>query len=479
LNARRPNAALGSEVSMQKSRLPLLILLLVLACVLCLCAAVTGFAVFQVIRTVTDVELPQMQALVPPAPALASPELPLQPEITPLPLASRASASVDRIVAQGEDGTLYTVRPDGTDRISLTKDSAGLRVYRQPTWSPDARRIAWVEIEGGDDGLKSALVTGRADGSDATRADTADRPPFYLAWSPDGARLAALSGWDEGLALRSLDVARGGTEASVLARGQPLYFAWSPDSTRLIAHLNGERVSLVSGKGDETELDTASARFGAPDWLSDGAAFVYAQRIAGASRLVLADPSGATLRDLAEIDGAVSFSVSPRGERVAFIDTTERAPTAAFGPLSVADVSGRAETVLVDDGPVLAFFWSPQGDKIAYLIPGDRPAEGPRASLSPTFATDHLNLWLQWRVWDGERSFDLSQFRPSDTFLIDYLRFFDQYARSMTPWAPDGSAFVFAGESEDTIPGVWVQQAEEGADPVLIGDGVYAAWSPR
>jgi TolB protein len=248
----------------------------------------------------------------------------------------------------------------------------------------------------------------------------------------------------------------------------------------MIAHLDGEKVSLVSAEGEETELDPASAPFGAPDWIADGGAFVYAQNAPDARRLVLADPSGVTLRDVADLEGSVSFSVSPGGERVAYVDTGEMAPTAAFGPLAVAGLEGDAAGAqVVDEGPVLAFFWSPQGDKLAYVVAGDRPADGPRASLSPTLQSDHLNLWLQWKVWDGERAYELSRFRPSDTFLVDYLRFFDQYARSMTPWAPDGSAFVYAGDSEDELPGVWVQGVEEGSLPRRIGDGVYAAWSPR
>ncbi|MCU0509126.1 MAG: hypothetical protein MUC34_12165 [Anaerolineae bacterium] len=464
---------------MQKSRLPLLILLLVLACVLCLCAAVTGFAVLQVLRSVTDVDLPQMQAIAPPFGDLDAPDADLAPDATRLPLASRTGAGVNRIVVQGADGNLYTIRPDGTDRVSLTEDGAGLRVYRQPTWSPDAGRIAWVEITGSEQGLSSALVTSAGDGS-TTRADTADRPPFYLAWSPDAERLAALSAWDAGLALRGVDVAAGGSQASLLTQGQPLYFAWAPDGGRMLTHLNDEKVSLLSADGNETELDPAAAPFGAPDWLADGAAFVYAQNAAGGRKLVLADPSGVTLRDLADLDGSVSFSVSPDGRRVAYIDTGEMAPTAAFGALAIASLEGGAAGAqVVDEGPVLAFFWSPQGDKIAYLVAGDRPADGPRASLSPTLQSDHLNLWLQWKVWDGERDYELSQFRPSDTYLIDYLRFFDQYARSMTPWAPDGSAFVYAGDSEDELPGVWVQGVAEGSLPQRIGDGVYAAWSPR
>ena len=226
-------------------------------------------------------------------------------------------------------------------------------------------------------------------------------------------------------------------------------------------------------------MDSSGAPFGAPDWTRDGAALVYGLRSRAAQKLVVADPSGAPLRDLAEFTGALSFSVSPDGRRVAFVDSASEAPIAAFGPLSVAGLDGDAPAEVIDAGPVLAFFWSPQGDKIAYLAPGTPPAEGPRASLERTLESNHLNVWLRWRIWDGERVYDLAQFRPSDTYLLDYLRFFDQYARSMTPWAPDGRAFVYAGDSEDEIPGVWVTDVGEGSLPRRIGDGVYAAWSPR
>ena len=105
---------------MQKSRLPLVILLLILACVLCLCAVVTGFAVFQVIRSVTQVELPQMEALLPPE-TPGSLEPLVEPGVTPLPPAARAAAPVNRIVVQGDDGSLYTISPDAADRAPLTE----------------------------------------------------------------------------------------------------------------------------------------------------------------------------------------------------------------------------------------------------------------------------------------------------------------------------------------------------------------------
>jgi TolB protein len=338
--------------------------------------------------------------------------------------------------------------------------------------------VAWVEIVGSDDGLASAVRTSRGDGGETTRTEIVESPPFYLAWSPDGNRLAALGSLPAGLGLHLIDLASVDTRPVVIGRGQPLYFAWAPDGQSVLAHLDGRKMSLLSLSGEERGLELAPATFGAPQWRSDGAALLTGNWKGDQQQIVLADPSGTILAEIANFDGAATFSLSPDGARVAFVDTTETVPTAALGALSVAALDG-SSTSVIDAGPVMAFFWSPEGDKLAYLTPTEGPADGPRVSLDFNLQSNHLGLWLQWHVWDGQTSYELSEFKPSDTFLVDYLRFFDQYSRSMTPWAPDGHALVFAGESADEEPGVWVQEISPGAEPVRASDGVFAAWSPR
>ena len=48
----------------------------------------------------------------------------------------------------------------------------------------------------------------------------------------------------------------------------------------------------------------------------------------------------------------------------------------------------------------------------------------------------------------------------------------------MSLWAPDASAFVYAGESESGESGVWIQPASSNTAPVRVADGVFATWSP-
>jgi TolB protein len=162
--------------------------------------------------------------------------------------------------------------------------------------------------------------------------------------------------------------------------------------------------------------------------------------------------------ELVAFDGGITFVVSPDGRRIAF---QVFAGQTEIGPLSVIDRrTGRIEQVAPGVAP--AYFWSPGGDRLLYLLPEVEP-EG---------------TWFRWGVWDGDQSFTTPRFLPSEVFARQYLQFFEQYAQSMTLWAPDGSAFVYAGLSEAGQEGVWIQPARSNVGPILVGDGVFASWSP-
>mmetsp|Transcript_38254 Transcript_38254/g.61983 ORF Transcript_38254/g.61983 Transcript_38254/m.61983 type:complete len:121 (+) Transcript_38254:328-690(+) len=86
------------------------------------------------------------------------------------------------------------------------------------------------------------------------------------------------------------------------------------------------------------------------------------------------------------------------------------------------------------------------------------------------------------------RSIRFSNFTPSRLLMRHYIPFFDQYSQSMSIWAPDSSAFVYAGNAESDANGtpssVWVQKmpisdTEESPAPLSLGEGDFAAWSPR
>jgi hypothetical protein len=163
-------------------------------------------------------------------------------------------------------------------------------------------------------------------------------------------------------------------------------------------------------------------------------------------------------RELLRFDGTVVFVVSPDGRHIAY--QVGHAP-GDVEPLSVIDrETGRITEVADEITP--SFFWSPDGSRLLYLYP----------------ALVDGRIWFRWGVWDGESTFSTALFAPSDVFAREYLSFFEQHAQSMSLWAPDGSAFVYAGSSESGESGVWIQPAVGGAEPVRVSDGVFATWSP-
>ncbi len=387
------------------------------------------------------------------------------------------TAASNRLLVLGDDGNIYIVRPDGGERRALSSDAGPAHVYLQPTWSPSSDRVAWVEATSdGDEVKSSSLHVRRTDGSSDIQVGTT-APPFYLFWSPDGSRLAYLADGSQGLDLALFDPGNGGNPIRVLDQGAPLYFSWAPDGQRLLTHVGPDRLGLVALDGTQTALAGQPAGFAAPRWGPDGVSLVYAIVADGEQRLVLADLKGVAQRSLASFKGNVSFGLRPDGQQVAYVDTLVPVPTAAFGPLYVTGLaSGTVQPI--SEGPVLAFFWSPDSNYLLYLVleQAGAPSNGTKASFR---AQQDQPVWTRWHMWDGQRSVSFERFLPSQTMLLDYLRFFDQYAQSMILWAPDSSAFTYAGTSVSGEDGIWVQPRAEAAAAVRVGSGVMATWSPR
>jgi len=364
----------------------------------------------------------------------------------------------NRLLIVGTDGNLYTSDPDGGNRVAVTTDASSTRSYLQPTWSPTGEKIAWSRVDA-EEG--ATLTIGQFDGTIESEIDV-PFPPFYIFWSPQGERLAYLSNWRaNSMALRMVELDGNQAQAETLAQGQPFYFSWAPDGEQLLTHVGNQRTAIRQLDGAERPLSAASIGFPAPQWTPDGEKLIFATGDNELQTLVLTDVEGEPIREITLYDGSITFTQSPSMDEIAYVVTESDSGFPTFGPLYLVETeTGRTQEI--SGGPVIAFFWSPDGTKLAFI------------RVEPVGDS----FWLRWSVWNGKQVTEYARFLPSRTFLQSYLTFFDQYAQSTSLWAPDSSAFAYAGVSPSRRNGIWVQDLAQ-ERPDRVGSGVFVVWSPQ
>ena len=419
------------------------------------------------------------------------------------------SMTINRIAYIDNDGQLVTSNPDGSGRNPLTVGAVARAcgilaqpqrrdaMYSWPVWSPDGSRIAVSLLRGSSpsdaqvslQSLESSTGVGGAAFVNEAPLTIAEGAPHYVQWSPDGQKLGITAATPEGLTLFVVDAAspsQSGPPSEPLAvqRGAPLYFDWSPDSASLAVHSN-EDVLLVRPDYDAQQFSVQplaqSRSFRTPAWSPDGARLAWSSPGGDSEALWVGRPDqadDAPLR-LAEVEGACAFLWSSDGEVIAVADR-QIAGSPAYRRLRLLAVDGSAERTVKEDDWVLGFFWEPRGDRLAWV------------ALNPEERT------MEWRIAAGLTSDDAGdaadealggfRFSPSgETFLM--LAFFDQYARSHSPWAPDGSALVVTGtqqylsERRNGSSGggsrVYVVETGDGGQLQDIANGSMAVWSTR
>lgn len=356
-----------------------------------------------------------------------------------------------RLAVVDSSGNIVVMDPEGSNRQAITERGDNPVLYMQPVWSPDGSRLAWGQRTGAGFGIG----IGRP-GTDETKTLLTPDLPFYTYWSPDGRHLAALHNGQTGVQFQIADIDSETTE--VLDEDAPFYFSWSPAGDRVVTHAGASRAETITPDGDRVELEPTASTFLAPQWTDAGVFHVVGDQ------LVLENDAGRRA-GIAAVSGLTMFVSNARGTHVALQTTgdsgpvtasTEEIPMVAGDSVAVVTVA-TGEIEVVDDALALGFFWSPDGESLLVLTT-------PQNRVVPV-------------VWSlgGERA-DFTPYRPPQQMLEDTFPFFPQYAQSVSFWAPDSSAFAFAG-AVDGDAGIWVQDVNE-ETPTKVSDGVWVAWSP-
>lgn len=108
---------------------------------------------------------------------------------------------------------------------------------RNPSWSPDGARIAFIR----SDGSSLQIWTTSPDGSDVRKLTEGGHDHMYPTWSPDG-RLIAFEYDHASVAVMD---AGGGPVRTVAGKGS-WNLSWSPDGSRLVIAPPGEGLWLVN-----------------------------------------------------------------------------------------------------------------------------------------------------------------------------------------------------------------------------------------
>ncbi|HEX3301105.1 MAG TPA: hypothetical protein VHW68_13495 [Actinomycetota bacterium] len=361
--------------------------------------------------------------------------------------ASPTVSTADRLIVLGDDGNLRSMAPDGTNVVPLTTDAGPDVQIDQPVASPDGASLAWVEIRSGQ---PSVVLASRA--GQLLRTVPMGIVPFFLQWDPTSTNIAYLGNTEQGLGMGVIQNAVTAPDDVAIGGGSPFYLSWSPDGSELLVHVGATQLGVTDMNQKLQPVHDQPGRFQAPIWLADGRT-VYDRVHGTEQQLVVAD--GNARRVLDAFTGSIAFDASSDGTRLAYrIDGS-----GSHNGLYVQPVDGGNPRLVTHVGAP-AFFWSPTGTDLLMLTVTGRGS----------------SRTARWRVWSGDQVLTTGPYQPSQTFGSEYLPFFDQYAQAFTPWAPDGSAFAFAGVIDGTA-GIYVQSVDGGA-PVRISDGEFVLWSP-
>ena len=120
-----------------------------------------------------------------------------------------------------------------------------------------------------------------------------------------------------------------------------------------------------------------------------------------------------------------------------------------------------AERLTVLDRIGLWLEWSPDGRRLLIAASADDP-DGTEMS---------------WHIWDGQQTYELARFAPTDTFFRDYLWFADQYNETPRLWSPDSDAITFGAS---TVDGDVTAVARLGSASAVtsLGPSDVSFWSP-
>ena len=277
----------------------------------------------------------------------------------------QASLSPDgtRVVGRTPHG-LELRNPDGTNPVQLTTGGGDVL----PRWSPDGSKVAY--ISGADQGVYVIPASGGA----PVRLDSALGwvPP---AWSPDGSEVAYV-GYADGTPSISLATADGTSTAKVVETGWPTpsTLQWLPDGS--IVYDGPGHIYSVASDGSSDPVQLTQTYSASPVVSPDGSRIAYTDYRNGRPELWVMNADGSGQSFLSQ-DAATypAASWSPDGAQVAAVywdgTGTQQIVLVPVDGSHEIDVTLEPRSTVITSAPS----WTPDSSSLyftAYLSNSDR-----------------------------------------------------------------------------------------------------------
>jgi len=371
--------------------------------------------------------------------------------------------------AAGPTGRLriYVRQLTGGRTIPVADDLGGDQHW--PRWSPDGTRLSLetnraiyvVPALGGDPKLLVAAASGPVVNGEGALSEEG---PTYLAWSPDGRRIAFAMG-------RDIDVraAAGGPITRLATMNQPHSLAWSPDGSRLafvagnaafvyapdaIGNIAPSSIWIVSTSGGRPEQVTDAASLNTcPVWMPDGRSLLFISNREGSRDVyrVALDRSGRPAQPPARLTTGLNLhglDLSHDGQVLVYADFSDYANIWSLPIPAGAPVSSAAATPLTT---------------------GHQSIEG--LALSPDG---------RWLAFDSDRGGHQAIYRIPLSGGEPQLLSADSGDDFMPAWSPDGRELAYYG-FRDGRRRLFVMPLDGGSPGAVVrdsGNQRYPGWSP-
>lgn len=211
---------------------------------------------------------------------------------------------------------LWVMGSDGSNPVRLTTDD---EADWQPSWSPNATRIAFTH---GGYREPGNIYVMDGDGSNLVNLTNHGARDGTPVWSPDGSRIAFSTNRDGNWEVYVMD-GDGSNPINLTNHGsRDESPAWSPDGSRIAfssARDGNAEIYLMHADGsDPVNITNDPSDDRAPAWSPDGSRIAFASYRAGSQEVFVVNPDGSGLRQVSRLEHGFAPTWSPDGLRIAY-----------------------------------------------------------------------------------------------------------------------------------------------------------------